>query len=289
MESWRLQTAPQSMLTHSLDSIFPDYRATGVSIVSEKLMGFSGATIQEISVNKWETIGCADICKDKEVPPSLLFVKHIVFNELPAAASEVSRQKEIRNRHSYTNESNFIERVIPRLEQTGHFYFPRTHVMQHQLEGQDVTGLTELTGAETFTFFTDSLSPIAEQVPVLNNSQLMAVLAWTARLHAVFHGSVDTSEEEGGGGDHVAVLARHPELGLWRQGTHLALEKRPLAERQAIGPHWTALCVAFGWIDLVPLGDRLAAAAPYVARQLSVVHGRNRGRTTVVHGDVSKK
>jgi hypothetical protein len=275
------------MAAHSLDLIFPNHRASEFSIVSEQLMGFSGAKIQEISIKKWEKLedGCDSDRKDNiSSLPELLFVKHIVFSELPPSATEVSRQKDIRNRHSYINETNFIENLIPQLERTGDFYFPQTHKILHQTTtGEEGKGATE-----TFTFFTDSLTPLAEQFHVFDTPQLLAVLAWTARLHAVYHGAVDQpeEEEEEGGGGHVAVLDRHDGLGLWRQGTHLAWEKRPAAETQQLASHWRGLCAAFCWEDLAAAGERLAAVAPYVARQLSVANRRNLGRTTVVHGDV---
>ena len=274
----------------SLDAVFPGYRACEVSVVSEQLMGFSGAKIQDIAVARWERLE-ADEGKEDEVIvkdideghslPSLIFVKHIVFNDLGPEASEVARQKDIRNRHSYTNERAFIDCVIPRLEKTGDFFFPRTYKVLHEA----VCGEQD---QETFTFFTQSLTHMAQQVAVLEADQLHTVLTWTARLHAVFHGTVDLPQDEvNAGKTFVEVMARHP-LGLWSQGTHLAWEKRPAAEVNKLSTNWKALCESFSWNDLADLGDRLAATAPFVAQQLSVANQRNAGRTTVVHGDVSR-
>lgn len=267
-----------------LDEVFPGYKASEVSVISEQLMGFSGAKIQELSIQHWEERE-GDKNKTSEEkesffsPPSQLFVKHIVFCNLDSSATEVARQKDIRNRHSYINETAFIESVIPYLEQTGDFFFPKTYKVQHHIPSED-------NGAETFTFFTDSLTPLAAQVAVLDTDQMHSVLAWTARLHAIFHGSMDHPQDEAAGGAaHVSVLARHPE-GLWSQGTHIAWEKRPASELEKLAGNWKALTTAFSWPELKGLGDRLASAAPFVAQQLSVANKRNVGRTTVVHGDV---
>ena len=229
-------------------------------------------------------------------------MKHIVFKELASTASEVSLQKDLRNRMSYMNETNFIEALVPSLEQTGNFYFPQTYKVLHQHD-KDV----EKESVETFTFFTDSLTPFAEQHAVFTSPQLLSVLAWIARLHALYHGTVDLplrglettsqtqtqtqtqieSQTQIEQEDFVGALAQREGWGLWSQGTHLAWEKRPSAEIQRLAAHWAELCAAFDWPDLAAVGPRLAAVAPFVSRQLSVANDRNKGRTTVVHGDVS--
>ena len=264
------------MAACQLSAVFTNYEAEEYSIVSEQTMGFSGAKIQEICIQKWQVVDESIVQEDETPPPNSLFVKHIVFPELDDSVNDVARQKDFRNRLSYTNETNFIEKHIPRLEQTGNFYFPKTYKIFHDIDAN-----------ETFTFVTKSLTPVAKQYHVFDSIQLFKVLEWTSRLHAVYHGKVDSVEVVKDGALFIDAMARHEETGLWSQGTHLAWEKRPPSEIAKLEKNWSDLCVAFSWPDLEGLGTRLAAAAPYVSQQLSVMNKRNSSRTTLVHGDVS--
>lgn len=266
----------------SLNRLFAQYEVDSFTVGYEKAMGFSGAKIQKIIIDKWrkkEKVSC-DGHNDGSPPPNQLFVKHIVFTKLPADAQVVSVQKDNRNRCSYVNEINFINGHIPSLRETNMFFFPNTYKSSHHKN----TDACEQ--VEAFTFYSDCLSDVGTQFCVFDSYQFRKVLQWTATLHAFYFGKVDQANEVYESQcSHVEPLQRH-QNGLWAQGTHLALEKRPSAEVDKLGDNWNDLCISFGWNELKGLGNRLHQATAYIAKQLSVANRRNIGRTTIVHGDV---
>jgi hypothetical protein len=260
-----------------LNSLFAGYAAEGFSVLSELKMGFSGAKVQEIAISKWMKVG--DEADTTSPPPLRLFVKHVVFVGLPASTPEAAVLKDVRNRQSYLNEIAVLDNYLPTLRKVTGLTFPATYKVVHS-----APDLGDPNSVESFTFISESLSPVAQQFAEFSLPRMRAVLNGLAEFHATYHGKIDQETET------VLVMpgdvhARH-DSGVWHQGTHLALAKRPPLELVALPDIWRDLCGTFSWPELVDSGIRLAAIAPYVAERLSSFAGHNSRKTTLVHGDV---
>lgn len=241
----------------------------------ERKMGFSGASVMECECN-WETGKASSL-------PSTVFIKQIVLEPPEDGASEDAVSKWRRNRQSYLNEIHFLAQYAPALMEKAGNAIPKVFKVLHQ-------GKFEAKGddAESFLFVSESMSHNTQIIEVTDNKQhLTSTLDWLAGMHAQYHGKHQSAES----------IGQSEMDSVWREGTHLALAKRPLKELENLPKNWQAFCEAFKWPAFADLGSRVAAITPKIAVHLSPValqKAMDDGQTcdnnamrrfTLVHGD----
>ncbi len=249
---------------HMLNKVFYGKgELAGVECQDARMMGFSGASVREVK--------CQWMGADHSLP-NKVFIKNIIL-EPPKNANEDALFKWRRNRLSYLNEITFLEQYAPTLRGNG-ANIPDVYKVLHQ-------GTPEGEGdsVESFLFVSESMSRSGiQQVIEFEDAQFKSALRWLARLHGSYQGMIS----EGGGKEGEDV---------WREGTHLALSKRPPKELVSLPENWQKFCEAFGWPAFGGLGARVAAIAPKIAAQLSPLGGEESseclplGAFTLVHGD----
>lgn len=213
-------------------------------ILSEAMMGFSGASVREVKcVWKGENTNL----------PKKVFIKNIIL-EPPKDTDEDALYKWRRNRQSYINEITFLAQYAPRLVQNK-VRVPETYKVLQQ-------GTHEGSGenAENFLFVSESMvREDTKQVIELESEQFKSAIRWLAGLHASYYGKLPAA----------ASSAEEEKSNVWREGTHLALSKRPKKELENLPQNWAKFCKAFGWPAFGDLGARVATLAPKIAAQLS--------------------
>ncbi len=227
------------------------------TVLSEQKMGFSGACVMELEC-KWEPAG----------PPSRLFIKNIILENLPDEPD--ARAKALRNRQSYKNEIAVINTFARDLRDIADLSTAKTYNI--------INSCSE--SSESYLFISDTLNDTAEQMPVYDTKQCQAVLKWMARMHAYYWGKLTITNPD----DVVDPHSVHSS-GVWNQGSHLALSKRPTKEVASMVDIWEKFTIAFNWPELTSIGNRLATVAPAVSEHLAVQNPLNAERTTLIHGD----
>ena len=212
-----------------------------------------------------------------------VFIKNIILEPPGDGAGEDAVSKWRRNRQSYLNEIHFLSQYAPALMEKAGNRIPQVYKCLHQ-------GKFEGSGedAESFLFVSESMSHNTQIVEATDNKQHIAsTLEWLAGMHAQYYGQHMATENS----------ASNEMESVWREGTHLALAKRPPKELDNLAKNWQAFCEAFNWPAFGDLGTRVAAIAPKIATHLSPValqkaideeqtcNSNAMRRFTLVHGD----
>jgi hypothetical protein len=257
---------------------FPEHVLESIEIISSIEMGFSGANVKEISCI-WRNGSSSS----EELPPSVLFIKNITFTTLPEEPD--ARAKELRNRQSYHNEIAVVENYNKDLASIG-LETPKVFKQIH-IPGEN---------DEQFIFLSESVKPIAAQYADYNLNQVHSVIDWIAKMHAYYmrhEKTIPDPEADIKPKDPHSINRR---FGIWNQGTHLLLYKRPIKELNSIATSWKSFCTSFNNLlrnnnnnninEYIQLGERIEVLKDYIGSSLNVYnYKRNLHKTTLVHGD----
>ena len=187
-------------------------------ILWERKMGFSGASVREVECH-WKS--------SKAFLPNRIFIKNIAL-EPPKNVNEDALYKWRRNRQSYINEVTFLENYAPTLEEIGVKVPNMLKVLQYG------TPEGEGDNAESFLFISESMNrPGVQQAIELEDTQFASALRWLAGLHACYQGKMPVEYENV---DNMDEERKH----VWREGTHLALSKRPTSELVNLPDNWAS-------------------------------------------------
>jgi hypothetical protein len=257
-----------------IEAAFPGTMAPMVEVRMEQRMGFSGASVAELAL-RWEKEGHCTDYEDDELP-SAVFLKHIVVTDPGADMEPDTAAKVHRNIQSYHNEFAVMSSLYPLMDASTPPIAHPTVFYRHA--DQTLADGSSSSGTHTFTVMSESMLHSGwTQAAVLTAAQMEASITWMARFHALSFGK-------------VATLG----TGLWDQGTHLALDKRPGSELGMLSGIWKAFVSAFveehpvfsaDPATLAEAGADLAALAPAVAVYLDPLTEANENRTCIVHGD----
>jgi thiamine kinase-like enzyme len=231
-----------------LESLHPGKVLKSLVENNRRQMGFSGATVYEVSAI-WE----------EQAKVQDLFVKEI---SLKGPTEQSARMKFERNIRSYFNEIFFLTEIAPSLREAG-VSIPNSIFIEQDSDGS--------ADEAQFLFISESMTGRGEQLAEFSTPQFSACIDTMARIHALYQDSVESLHGLWPIGTHLALSHRPSgeldELGdAWKTfcasfGSNFA----PFAD----------------------LGYELQEIAPFVANQLNPTYClENDGRHfTLAHGD----
>ena len=280
-------------LLYLVGNIFPDHELIDIRILRAETMGFSGACVEDLHCT-WKINN-----NSSTMPVEYLFLKHVVFESLQETTPKATVVKNIRDRLSYQNELNSMGNLVPEWRKYG-INVPTLYESIHTFNNEK-----EICGNERFLFLSEGMRHRATHIVEFGRNEFSSTLRCMARMHAVYMGlcgnsslSQNQNEDDEGKGpspenkDTVTDImpnahSINSKYGVWSQGTHLALSKRPAGEVDGLASIWKDFCAAFAWPDLADVGEKLMQVAPMVSELLSSTnHDRNYKSSTIIHGDM---
>ena len=253
-------------LEQILSNLFPSNPETTLldhKITFDKTMGFSGARVLEVECT-WE---------GSNQNPKTIFIKEI----------SVSDTTEERVKNSYRNEYNFLKDYAERYRKSS-INIPKCYKILNNDHNH-------------YLFLSESLRNTGRQVVSCNDVEFSSCLSWLGDMHGLFHGELflnPNKEEE----EEIPTTTTTGGLGtngLWEEGTHLALSKRPALEVEKLPLIWKNFCKAFNWEGMQNVGERLTSNAWKISSLLSPDYsssgssdsdsGNKNENITIVHGD----